>query len=416
MRVLFVALAVPFPPSSGQHLRNWALLRVLAEEGNEIGLISFAEPHEMGRDLGALRQICQSIDLVPLPSASGSRGRAYLSRLKALPSLLPSGASRFRSALLEASVRERLRRGAYDLVICDNIYMAVNLPHPLTVPVLLNKHDLTYVIVRRYLDHEPNPFKRAYGWVEYWKLQRWERQMCAGSTGVLVCSNHDRELLKPYCPAERISVVPNVIDAESYTPVTEDDGFTLLYMGSMDWIPNQDAVAFFISAIFPELRRQVPAVRFVVAGRKAPAKFLRRFEGIPGVEFTGMVPDMRTEMTKAAVCVVPLRMGSGTRLKILEAAAMGLPVVSTSIGAEGLEFKGGEEIVLADEPQAFTRAVADLLSDTSRRRALGRAARRWVEKRYSLPVLRGAVRSVLVELGPKPSVAACEQESHSCIS
>jgi len=171
----------------------------------------------------------------------------------------------------------------------------------------------------------------------------------------------------------------------------------VLYMGGMDWFPNRDAVEFFVTQILPELRVLAPEARFVVAGRNPPAEFVRRFAA-SGITFTGTVPDMRPEIARAAVCVVPLRIGSGTRLKILEAGAMGKPIVSTSIGAEGLDLIKGTEIILEDQPRAFAKAVADLLRDASRRRALGEEARRWVESRYSFPVLRSAVREALAKL------------------
>jgi glycosyltransferase involved in cell wall biosynthesis len=193
-------------------------------------------------------------------------------------------------------------------------------------------------------------------------------------------------------------VVPNVVDTDHYQPSGAEEPCTVLYQGGMDWYPNRDAVEFFVSAILPRLRASVPEARFVVGGRSPSDEFRRRFAAVPGIEFTGTVPDMRTEIARAAVCVVPLRIGSGTRLKILEAAAMAKPIVSTRVGAEGLDFVGGREIVLADEPKAFAEAVADLLRDASRRRELGRAARRRAQECYSLPVLRTAVSAAFAEL------------------
>jgi glycosyltransferase involved in cell wall biosynthesis len=166
----------------------------------------------------------------------------------------------------------------------------------------------------------------------------------------------------------------------------------------MDWFPNRDAVTFFVARILPVLKQSVLHIRFVVAGRNPPPAFVSKFAGVSGIEFTGNVPDMRTEIAKAAVCIVPLRIGSGTRLKILEAAAMAKPVVSTRIGAEGLNFVDGEEIVLADEPRAFAHAIVDLLADPARRRTMGGAARRRVEIQYSISALRGALRTVLAQL------------------
>jgi glycosyltransferase involved in cell wall biosynthesis len=153
-------------------------------------------------------------------------------------------------------------------------------------------------------------------------------------------------------------------------------------------------VEYLAFEILPILRRLVPHFRVIVAGRNPPPEFRQRLRGVAEVSFTGTVADMRLEIAKAAVCLVPLRIGSGTRIKILEAAAMGKPMVSTTLGAEGLEFVDGSEILIADQPQAFAEAVAGLLSDAARRHSLGRAARRRVEQQYSMPVLRES----LVEL------------------
>jgi glycosyltransferase involved in cell wall biosynthesis len=157
-------------------------------------------------------------------------------------------------------------------------------------------------------------------------------------------------------------------------------------------------VEYFAEAVLPQLRRQVPGIRFVVAGRNPSAEFLARFSDQSDISFTGTVPDMRPLIDKASLVVVPLRVGSGTRLKILEAAAMGKAMVSTSLGAEGLEFENGRNIELRDTPEAFADAVAQLLLDPARRRDLGRAARKTVEAKYSLPVLRASLRAALQEL------------------
>ena len=190
-----------------------------------------------------------------------------------------------------------------------------------------------------------------------------------------------------------------MINVEDYKPGATDDGRTVVYVGAMDWLPNQDAVEFFVSDVMPELRRLVPDVSFVVAGREPPPNFRRRLEQAPNVRFTGTLPDLRPVIAQAAVCAVPLRIGSGTRLKILEAAAMAKAVVSTTIGAEGLNLIDGKEIVIADECSAMAHAIADLLVDRQRRTAIGQAARHHVSAKYGIPALRQAVREALEFLG-----------------
>jgi glycosyltransferase involved in cell wall biosynthesis len=401
VRVLFVALAVPFPPSNGQRLRNWMLLRALATEGHSVALLSFADPHDFDQDLGPLRDACESVQLVPLPSTGTEGWREPLARLRRLTSPLPYGTFRYRSTEMEAAVRGLLDRRKTEIVVCDDIYQFENLPKSVQACLLLNKHDLTFVVLRRLLARMRNPFKLAYGWLEYRKLRKWEALVTSQVAGVLVCSETDRRMLQAMVPGIRMIIAPNVIDVDSYIPTRCSEHKTVLYFGAMDYHANQDAVGFFVMRILPEVRRLVPDVKFVVAGRNPPDWLRRRFAGIPGVEFTGSVPDILVEIAKAAVCVVPLRIGSGTRLKILEAAAMAKPIVSTRVGAEGLDFVNGEEIILADQPTDFAQAVANLLTNPSCRRTLGAAARRRVELQYGLPALRVALRGALEKVVEK---------------
>jgi glycosyltransferase involved in cell wall biosynthesis len=229
---------------------------------------------------------------------------------------------------------------------------------------------------------------------------------------VLACSDHDRSAFEKLSRESRIVVAPNVIDVASYQPAPEGESGTVLYTGGMDWYPNRDAVEYFVHQIFPALRKLVPAVRFVVAGRNPSDEFRRQFDGMADVVFTGTVPDMRAEISKASVCVVPLRIGSGTRLKILEAAAVAKPIVSTTLGAEGLDFRNGSEIRIADDPQSFAGETARLLQDRTRAAALGAAARQRVQQSYSLSALATALRSAFNQL---PALSCAAQTPGKCV-
>jgi polysaccharide biosynthesis protein PslH len=266
------------------------------------------------------------------------------------------------------------------------------------VPVVVDTIHVAHELLSRYTACMRNPAQRLYTWMEYRKMRRWELEVCSGAAAIWACSQRERAVFEEFCPGVPVAMVPNAIDVDTYSPAPERDDLTLLYTGIMDWYPNLNAAEFLCFEILPHFRRLVPGAKLRIAGRCDSARILRRFARIPGVEFRGTVPEMRDELAEATVCVVPLRIGSGTRLKILEAAAMAKPIVSTRLGAEGLEFVDGEEIVLADQPEAFARAVADLLADPSRRRALGQGARRRVEQQYSLTVLRKTLRQALAGL------------------
>jgi glycosyltransferase involved in cell wall biosynthesis len=320
-------------------------------------------------------------------------------RIRALPCARPYSVERFASSEMRRLVEQRLRADEVDAVICD-VFTSANVPDT-RVPVLLNHENVEHTILRRYCDVERNPAKRAYAWLEYLKMRRWERRACARSRVGLACSDVDGRILERLCPATPSVTVPNIVDLDDVeAEVAPEEPGTVLFQGGMDWLPNRDAVDFFATAIFPQVRALAPEARLVVAGRNPSPAFVASFAHVPAMRFTGTVPDMRAVIASAAVSVAPLRIGSGTRLKIIEAAALGKPVVSTRIGAEGLDFVDGEEILLADDPARFAQAVAGLLGDRARRRRIGAAARRRVEQTYSLPALRRALTSVIARLGP----------------
>ena len=397
MHLLFLSFAFPLPANNGHRMRTWSILEALAAEGHEVTLLTFGQPREAdGYDI-ALRKVCREIEIVPLVLESPSSTPNHLGRLVGLFFAQPYAVRRFASSEMQARIRKFLARGSFDAVLCDTVYSAVNLSDT-HVPVILNCHNVEHVILERYVALERNPVKWLYAWSEIRKLRKWEKGNCRRTAIGMACSENDRQLLSSLCPGLCAMVVPNVVDFDRYAPREDDNPSTILFQGAMDWFPNRDAVTFFVARMLPVIKQSVPHIRFVVAGRNPPPAFVSKFAGVSGIEFTGNVPDMRTEIAKAAVCIVPLRIGSGTRLKILEAAAMAKPVVSTRIGAEGLNFADGEEIVLADEPRVFARAIVDLLADPARRWTIGLAARRRVEAQYSMSALRSALRTALAQL------------------
>jgi glycosyltransferase involved in cell wall biosynthesis len=395
MKLLFLANTCPLPATNGLTMRSSSVLSALSALGHRVFLLSFVEaepPEEIHRDLARL---CFGYKFLKSDFANVSSPGQYWSRLKNLWRSSPYGLLRYGSAAMRNQVLELLQQERFDAIVCDTIDSIIHLPADADVPVIVNNHNVEHLILERYLPHEHNPAKKLYGWLEAKKLRRWEAQACSRGRMVWVCSGFDREVLQQLCPGVHFEVVPNAIDTDSYVPsaaaVREP---VVLYSGGMDWYPNRDAVKFFVHEVLPGLERQVPNVQFVVAGRAPSADFRRRVE-CRNVTFTGTVPDMRPEIARAAVCVVPLRIGSGTRLKILEAAALSKPVVSTSLGSEGLEFIPGKEIAIADEPSAFAARITELLGDPELSLQMGRAARAKVCAKYGFDSLRHAIASSL---------------------
>jgi len=403
--MLFLGLAPPIPTTNGHRMRCCTILSALAAEGHEVTLVCFADSKELRSPAPELTHLCARMYFVPAPLEEPVAVE-YWNRLRGLFSAMPFGAQRLHSSRMSNMVQRTLGGARFDAIICDDVYMLANIPPQANIPVFLNKHDITHEIMGRFLDYERNPLKRLYGRSEYAKVRRLEIDACTKSNAVLACSERDGQEIRKLSPTARTYVLPNVVDVWSYQPAYEDDGRTALYVGAMDWFPNRDAVDYFAEEILPSLRQRVPHLHFMVAGRNPSQKMRERYSGFPDVTLTGNVAEMRPIIAEAAVCVVPLRIGSGTRLKILEAAAMGKAIVSTRLGAEGLEFVPGEEIILADEPEEFAAAVADLLANQSRRVTLGRAARRRVEGHYDLSTLGTAVRTAFEELVPQAAKVA----------
>lgn len=403
MRILFAAIAVPYPPTHGQRLRNWALLRALHEEGHEVTLVAFATTEDVWHATGVLHDACREVRFVPLPYP-GVLGRSW-ARLRALPSHLPQGVLKYRSPEMRAEITECLNEGV-DAAICDDLYMFDNFPVDSPAVVILNKHDLLTNILSGYAHYHPNAFIRAYARGEARKVEAWERRVVEKSGAVMCCSPADRDLMVRQAPSQRFTVVPNAIDAAACEPAPDPGGATLIYSGSMAFYPNRDAIEHFLWDIFPAIQQRVPEVRLLITGPPPERRFIRYCKTRGNIEFTGFVSDIRKELASANVAIVPLRIGSGTRLKILEAAAMERPVVSTTLGAEGLAFTAEQEIVLRDSPEQFAAAVADLLGNPMRRAAIGAAARRRVIAEYSLPTVKHQLYELLSACATRGTEAA----------
>jgi polysaccharide biosynthesis protein PslH len=392
-RILMLSTSCPFPPTNGYAMRLMAILKGLTAENLETALICFGGPAQRDYESDEFRRLCYAVDVIPHPRISMSAGLDVSGRLTALFSRHPYAVAQSRSTRMEAAIRARL--GEVDAVLCEETNLLVNLPSPLPVPLIVDHHNVEHVLLERYVKHTGNPVQAAYAWIEARKTRRWERDASFRAAMVLACSEFDRAAFTKLNALIPVVTAPNVLDVNTYVPSVEPGEGGALYTGGMDWFPNRDAVEYFADRILPTIDRRVPGFLFTIAGRGPSKEFRKRFERQPKVVFTGSVPDIRTEIARASVCVVPLRIGSGTRLKILEAAAMGKAIVSTSLGAEGLKFAPGREILIADEPGAFAEAVAELLENPVRRRKLGMAARKRLEMDYGLPILCQALREAL---------------------
>ena len=289
-----------------------------------------------------------------------------------------------RSRAFEDAVREELDGSDTGLVLCELVAMYDALRTVRRAPpVIIDTHNIDSLVLARYQQNMRSPLRRLYAGVTSRKLARFEQVAFAAAEAVVVCSEVEADVLRASVPADRIWVVPNGADLQRFQPRGMPEiPQRLLFFGRLDYYPNRDAIEFFIQDILPRIRERHPGAEFHVAGAGDDRPVRELAQAVPGVVLHGRVEDLAALVESAAIVVVPLRCGGGTRLKILEALAAGRPVVSTTVGAEGLDMKPGSDLLFADGADAFSQAVIGLLADPAKARALGDAGRRAVQSRY----------------------------------
>lgn len=383
LRVLWVKVGGLWPLNTGGRLRSFHILRELSTS-NQVTLLTThstdQDPQELARQLPDCQQVLSLPHNPPKKNSPGFVGAVARSWLTSLPVDL------FKNQVktLRAEVDRQLATGRFDLVVADFLVAVPNVPLEGDTPVLYFSHNVEYMIWRRLGATEKRWAHKLVLAQEWRKMRRFELEASRRAALTVAVSEQDRDQIGRNSDPSRIRAVATGVDLD-YFQVGErvaEAEQEIVFCGSMDWFPNEDAMLWFMQAILPLVREAMPQVTVTVVGRN-PSGTLSAAAEQAGVRVTGTVPDVRPFVQAAAVYIVPLRIGGGTRLKIYEALAMGKAVVSTTIGAEGLPLKEGRHIVRADEPEAFARQILALLEDPALRKSMGEAGRALMEERYS---------------------------------
>ena len=380
MRVLVVDEALPFPPNSGKRIRTAELLTRLARR-HEITLCYHDEgtppvAEEAAQDAG--------LKLLPVPrprlEKHGPRFAWDLLRNVFLP--VPYMVMAHRTKALRHAIERFATEARPDLVHVEWTPLIANVPRGLGVPTCVAAHNVEADIWRRYRQNERSWPRKAYIALQHRKVARYERAALQRADAVTAVSEHDAERIVAWAGQPHVVVVPNGVNASTFRrdPNVAVDPDEVLFVGSLDWRPNLDAVTWFVDEILARLRAQRATAHLTVVGRNPPAWLRARADQTEGLTLHPDVPDVRPHVARAAVCAVPLRIGGGSRLKICEALAMERPVVSTTVGAEGLDL--GEGIVIADGAEAFAAALADALANPAPAQARALEGRTRVLARY----------------------------------
>lgn len=397
MKLLFLTPQLPYPPHQGTTLRNFNILKQLAPR-HEIHLLSFGTPNEF--ENSPLLEFCARIEIAPVPFRSTIQ-RALETFFHPLPDM----ARRLHSQALSQKLVTLLREHQYDLVQIEGIEMAnawmdcgrQTADHAATSSVvrrppsvLFDDHNAEWMLQKTAHDTDRRNPKRwhaaLYSYIQYNKLKHFERAVCLASNAVVSVSQQDADAVAALDARIKPVVIPNGVDCEYYVPSEEVCAkplaeLSVVFTGKMDFRPNVDACIWFADEILPALRNEIPLAHVSFVGQK-PSTAILSLQERKGIEVTGFVADTRPYIADAAVFAVPLRMGSGTRLKVLEAMAMGKAIVSTSFGVSGIECENGREVVIADDAREFAKAIALLMRDPEQARELGRNARQLAVEKY----------------------------------
>ena len=378
MRILVLDEEFPFPPNTGKRIRSFSLISRLGKN-HEVHYLAYGES-------GSLAS--RALDVVNLKTIAiadvkpDKFGPLFYIRLAAnLLSNLPYIVTSHYSELFKTEFAKQVDKLNPDLILCEWTPYAKFAEDLKNIPRVVSAHNVESRIWRRYHETEKNPAKKWYIARQVEKLERFEKEIFATFEGIAV-SQSDACEIQQLCPEARVEVVDNGVDLEYFNHQQQKlDENALVFVGSMDWRPNQDAVTYFVKEIFPLIRQKKPEAHAIFVGRKPP-EFIRAYSDIDGIEVTGSVNDIRPYVHSSAVYIVPLRIGGGTRLKILDAMAMHKPIVSTVVGAEGLDVTDDENILLAKTTQSFADQVVRLMDDKALQEELANNGRALVEAKY----------------------------------
>jgi glycosyltransferase involved in cell wall biosynthesis len=387
--ILLLTPQLPYPPHQGTSLRNWHVLRGLALS-HPVSLLSFVEPNQT-TDAAAIQpllDVCRAVRTVPVPQRSTALRLRQL-----LTTRLPDMAHRLYAPAFALSLRQWLTETQFDIVQVEGIelarYIGIIREASPTSRILFDDHNAETELQRRnFLTDVKRPGRwpaAAYSFVQTYRLRRFESWAMRQADWVVAVSDEDARQLQKLVPEKTVTVIPNSIDTEVYQSrsthesLPNNQSFDLVFTGKMDYRPNVDAVLWFIEAIWPQIRAARPQTTLAIVGQKLHER-LQSLGQQSGITLTGWVDSVQPYLAGAGLCLMPFRVGSGTRLKLIEAMAAGKAIVSTTVGAEGFPVQSGREIVLADSPGEFAQAVLALLSNEDERERLGAAAQQFARQ------------------------------------
>lgn len=375
MRILWLKTELLHPVDKGGKIRTYQMLKEL-KKGNYITYLTLDDGKASSDAVELASEYADKTICIPHTTAAKFSAKFYFELAGNLLSKLPYALQKYRSAEMQKAIRNEAASGNHDILVCDFLAPAVNLSGSCPIPTVLFQHNVEAMIWRRHFENELAGPKRAFLKSQWRRMRDFESESCKRFDMVAAVSAEDAETMRRDYGIVNVDDVPTGVDTDFFSPdeSVSKTGSNIVFTGSMDWLPNEDAILWFIREILPLVRKSVPDVTLSVVGRDPSSRIRDLGNEDPSITITGRVPDVRPYMSEASAYVVPIRIGGGTRLKIYEALAMELPVVSTAVGAEGLPLIDGEHILIRDDPASFAEAVIGLLKDETTAKRIGESA------------------------------------------
>lgn len=382
LKILFLSQRFLFPMDTGGKIRTGKMLERLRDVA-ELTIVSNVESPRDDPYVPQMSRLCERFVQVPWKEPRRYSPGFWLALAARSLSRYPVSVLNDYSRPLERALLRELEQTPFDLAVCDFLQSTLVFRHVRSVPTVLFQHNVEATITQRHAEHARGYLAKLFWRLQHRKLLAYEAAMCRRFDATVAVSEADKHRMEEWYGARTVHAIPTGVDTEYFSPQQDaEETKQLVFTGSMDWLPNEDAILYFVERILPLVQQQEPETRLVVVGRRPTPALRRLVEGREDVVLTGWVEDTRPYIAASAVYVVPLRIGGGTRIKIYEAMSMGKPVISTSIGAEGLPVTDGVNALIADTEEHFASQTIALLRDGARRRRIGNSARQFVQEHF----------------------------------
>ena len=377
MKILLITTRLPYPPTDGGKIVTYNIIKHLALRGHNITLICF---NSENKNYPELEKYCKLIIV------RKNLGTTFFGLFFNLFSNIPYGISKYNSNIAKNIIYDLIKKNKYDIIHLDHLHTAHYgsfVKKKYNLPIVLQEHNVEKMIMKRFYKNQKNIFIKFYAYLQYKKLYKYESKICEIFDRCFMITKIDEKTIKDMNSNIKTNVVPAGVDTSYFYPIKlKEEEFSLVSVASMNWLPNIEAINWFCEEVLPLAKKKIPKIKLYIVGKEPPNNIRNLANNNILITVTGFVKDVREYIAKGQVFIVPLKTGSGMRIKILNTLAMGKAIVSTSIGCEGIEVTDGENIFIADSKEEFAYKIVCLLNNKSERKKLGENGLKLVKKKY----------------------------------